>query len=101
VLGQEVSIWSVEVDGPHNDIMRSIRDLAEFGNLIHRTLDAIKSAHGEYAELHVFPAIPISAAIELGRRWMPKADLPMTIWDQNTAAGGFVRTFDIRGDGEV
>lgn len=98
VLGQEVPIWSVEANDPHNDIMRSLRDLAEFGNLIHRTLDAIKSAHGEDAELHVFPAIPVSAAVELGRRWMPKADLPMTIWDQNTTAGGFMRTIDIRSD---
>jgi protoporphyrinogen oxidase len=30
---------------------------------------------------------------------MPKADLPMTIWDQNTKVGGFIRTIDIRSDG--
>ena len=96
VLGEDASIWSIEVDGPHNDIMRSPGDLAAFGELAHRMLDRIKAAHGEHAEINVFPAIPVSAALELGRRWMPKADLPLVIWDQNRAAGGFMRTLEIR-----
>jgi hypothetical protein len=99
VVGSEVPIWAIEAEGSHNDIMRSTRDLAEFGNLAHRVLDGIKAAHGEDAELHVFPAIPVSAAVEFGRRWMPKADLPMTVWDQNAAAGGFIRAIEIRSEG--
>jgi hypothetical protein len=99
VLGGEVPFWTIEVDSPHNDILRSPRDLAEFGDLAHRTFNAIKAVHGESAEIHVFPAIPVSAAIELGRRWMPKADLPMVLWDQNASAGGFIRTIEIRSDG--
>lgn len=99
VLGKDVPICAIEAEDPHNDIMRSARDLAEFGNLVHRTLDAIKSAYGTGTDLHVFPAIPASSAVELGRRWMPKADLPLTLWDQNAAAGGFIRTIDIRSDG--
>jgi hypothetical protein len=95
VLGN-TSIWSIEADGPHNDILRSPSDLDAFGELTHRMLDRIKAVHGEHAEIHVFPAIPVSAAVELGRRWMPKADLPLVIWDQNRAAGGFIRTLDIR-----
>jgi hypothetical protein len=98
VLREDASIWSIEADGPHNDIMRSPGDLAAFGELAHRVLDRIKAAHGEHAEINVFPAIPVSAAVELGRRWMPKADLPLVIWDQNRAAGGFMRTLEIRNE---
>lgn len=37
----------------------------------------------------MFPALPVSAAIEVGRTWMPKADLPLVIYDENRARGGF------------
>jgi SMODS-associated and fused to various effectors sensor domain len=97
VLGN-ASIWSIEADGPHNDILRSPTDLDAFGQLTHRMLNRIKAVHGEQAEIHVFPAIPVSAAVELGRRWMPKADLPLVIWDQNRTAGGFIRALDIRSE---
>jgi len=33
--------------------------------------------------------------VETGRVWMPKADLPMLIYDQNRAAGGFVQALSI------
>lgn len=49
-------------------------------------------AHGEGATTHLFPAIPVSAAVELSRAWMPKADFPLVIYDQNRG-GGFVRAF--------
>jgi hypothetical protein len=99
VLGEGAPIWTIEAESPHNDIMRSPRDLAEFGDLAHRTFNAIKAKNGEATEVHVFPAVPASAAVEFGRRWMPKADLPMVLWDQNASAGGFIRTIEIRSDG--
>ena len=37
----------------------------------------------------------ISLAVQLGRVWMPKADLSMTIFDQNRELGGFVKAIDI------
>ena len=64
-------------------------------------LNRIKAAHGEAAVLSVFPALPVSAAIELGRAWMPKADLPMLVFDQNRALGGFVAALEIRQDGSA
>ncbi|MGO7632002.1 HNH endonuclease, partial [Rhizobium ruizarguesonis] len=38
---------------------------------------------------------PVSAAVELGRVWMPKAHLPMRIYDHNRAFGGSRPTLDI------
>ena len=55
-------------------ILRSPTDLDAFGQLTHGMLNRIKAVYGEQAEIHVFPAIPVSAAVELGRRWMPKAE---------------------------
>ena len=39
--------------------------------------------------------MPVAAAIEFGRVWMPKADLPLLIYDQNSAVGGFQKAISI------
>jgi hypothetical protein len=48
--------------------------------------------------LHVFPAMPVSLAVELGRVRMPKADLPWLLYDQMNARGGFIRALVIPGE---
>jgi SMODS-associated and fused to various effectors sensor domain len=90
-LGPDSAIWAIEADRPHNDIMKRAADLAEFRRLLRSTFNAIKAVHGEQATIHIFPALPISAAIEVGRVWMPKADLPLIIYDQNRKLNGFIR----------
>jgi hypothetical protein len=96
VLGNDVSIWSIIVNSPHNDIMRSAADLSCFRQELRRLFNSIKSAHGEGATINVFPALPVSAAVEVGRVWMPKADLPMDVFDQNRKIGGFVSALRIQ-----
>ncbi|MER8509971.1 SAVED domain-containing protein [Mesorhizobium sp. M0894] len=90
VLGNDAAIWSIAADGAHNDIMRSQADLAVFARLFRITLDAIKVAHGENTIVHVFPAVPVSAAVEAGRAWQPKAHPTLKIYDQNKKHGGFI-----------
>jgi len=63
-------------------------------------LNDIKAAHGEHTVIHVFPVLPVSAAVEVGRVWMPKADLPLVIYDQNPTVQRFGRTIQIGGDGQ-
>lgn len=46
-------------------------------------MDDIKKTHGNNTKIHLFPAIPVSVAVELGRAYMPKADLPIVIYDRN------------------
>ena len=88
VIG-DAAIWSVTVDAPHNDILRRPEDQVAFRRLIRGLLDRIKAAHGEDEVLHVFPAMPASLAVELGRVWMPKSDLVMSIYDNRRGSGFF------------
>lgn len=90
VLGQEVSIWNVLVDQPHNDLIRDPADLRAFREIVRRLYDEIKSTHAGLREIHIFPALPVSTAIEVGRTRMPKADLPLITYDE-TQDQGFVR----------
>lgn len=95
VLGDDVAIWSLTGENPHNDIMRRPEDLVEFKSQLRRLFDRIKAVHGENTVINVFPALPNSAAIEVGRVWMPKADLPLKVYDQNRSMGGFIPTLTI------
>ncbi|WP_245974130.1 SAVED domain-containing protein [Bosea caraganae] len=97
VLGDNVAIWSLTAENPHNDIMRRPEDLVEFKRHLRRLLDRIKAVHGEKATINVFPALPNSAAVEVGRVLMPKADLPLRIYDQNRTEGGFIPTLTVAG----
>ncbi|WP_376743889.1 SAVED domain-containing protein [Ensifer canadensis] len=96
VLGHDVSIWSITAISPHNDIMRNAGDLSRFRQELRLLFDRIKSVHGEGATINVFPALPVSAAVEVGRVWMPKADLPLNIFDQNRRIGGFALALGIQ-----
>ncbi|QQO24588.1 SAVED domain-containing protein [Bradyrhizobium diazoefficiens] len=95
VLGDDVAIWSLTAENPHNDIMRRPDVLVEFKRHLRRLFDRIKAAHGEKAIINVFPALPNSASVEFGRVRMPKADLPLHVYDQNRSVGGFVPTLRI------
>jgi hypothetical protein len=95
VLGTDVSIWSVTVASPHNDILKSPKQLAQFRSLIRSLLDRIKRLHGQSTTLHIFPVAPVSIAVELGRVRMPKADMPWQTYDQVNARGGFVPAITI------
>jgi hypothetical protein len=88
-LGRDAVIWAIEAEQPHNDVMKRSSDLVEFRRLVRSTFNAIKAAQGECATINVFPALPVSAAVEVGRVWMPKADLPLVIYDQNRKLNGF------------
>ncbi len=96
VIGDDVSIWTLAIDQPHNDFLKSREHLAEFRRMFRKLMDEIKAKHGQNNQLHLFPAVPVSVAIEIGRVRMPKADLPLLIYDQNNGVGGFTFTMEIR-----
>ena len=93
------SEWKLTIAKPYNDYFRSKAQLQMFRVEFRGLLDRIKTKHGEDAILHIFPAVPVSVAVEIGRVWQPKADLPMVIYDQNRKRTGFARALSI-GDAE-
>jgi hypothetical protein len=95
ILGDDVAIWKVTITDPHNDFLKSPEQLKDFRVLLRSLLDKIKARHGQNTVLHIFPAMPVSTAVELGRIRMPKADMPWTIYDQVNDRGGFVEALNI------
>ncbi|MEJ8776737.1 SAVED domain-containing protein [Pseudogracilibacillus sp. ICA-222130] len=92
VMGDDTSIWTVTIPIPNNDYLKSENQLSKVRTLFRELLNRIKSIHGHDNVIHVFPSIPVAVAIELGRVWMPKADLPLSLYDEKD---GFHYTFTI------
>ena len=95
VLGPDAAVWTIQAKKAHNDAMKRRSDLRRFRQLVRGILDEIKASCGEKEKLNVFPVLPVSAAVEVGRVWMPKADLQLVIYDQNRNRGGFFPTINI------
>ena len=95
VLGESVSIWELTIDSPHNDFLKSREQLSAFREATRKLMVEIGKFHDGSAPLSIFPAMPVSCAVELGRVRMPKADLPWVIYDQNNKNGGFVEALRV------
>jgi hypothetical protein len=92
--GKDLSIWRMSTAAPHNDFLKSREQLRLFRQHFRKLLDRIKARHSQDALLHIFPAVPVSVAVEIGRVWMPKADLPFCIYDRNRKLGGFIKAME-------
>ena len=95
ILGESISIWELTITEPHNDFLKSKEQLSRFRETVRKLMVDIGKAHGEATHLPIFPAMPVSCAVELGRVRMPKANLPWVIYDHNNKNGGFVEALQI------
>jgi hypothetical protein len=100
VLGKEVSIWELTVEDAFigNDMIRSQAQLSLIRTAIRKLMVRIKQKHGFNTSLYVFPAMPVSCSIEMGRVRMPKADMTWIIYDQNNKVGKFIKALTIGGN---
>lgn len=95
VLGDECDVFTFTIDNPFNDYLKSKKHLEDFSIAIRQLFNQIKAKYDAQTPIHVFPAMPIAKAVELGRVWMPKADMPLYLYDENTANSGFVKVIEI------
>jgi hypothetical protein len=95
VLRLDAAIWTLTVASPHKEIVKSSAQLSEMRGIFSRVFDEIKTVHGQDTLLHVFPVMPVSLAVELGRARSPKAEMPWRVYDQVGALGGFVPALEI------
>src|SRR5262249_1139098 len=63
-LGKECSTGRLTTAEPHNDFVKAPEQLSQFRARVRPLLDQIKAIHGQTTTLPVFPAMPVSLAIE-------------------------------------
>ena len=95
IMGEDTPLWNISIEEPNNEYLRNKKQLEKFRILFKKVLSEIKYKHGAASTIHVFPAVPVSVAIEIGRTRLPKVDLPMIIYDYNKKRGGFVEALHI------
>lgn len=98
VIGDDASIWEITIENPHNDFMQAKQQLSLFRKRMRSLIVDIKQQHGEATPLHIFPVMPVSCCIELGRARMPKPDMPWLVYDHDIGTQEFVKTVEIIGD---
>jgi len=76
------------------DCIKSELDLKAFWHSYQSVCNEIVNIYGQDCELSLFPAIPVSAAFEVGRRRMPNLYPQMIIYDNYN---GFITTLEIGG----
>ena len=84
-------VYTIRAKRQGVDSIKSIEDLSAFWHMYQEICDEIKNAD-RINEFSVFPAIPVSAAFEVGRRYMPKVYPKIHIYDDNN---GFIETLTI------
>lgn len=95
VLGDDVDIWKITVTNTGYLVVRHPDQLSQFRERLRWMFNEIKKVYGEGKEIHLFSAIPLSIAVEVGRVRNPKSDLPMVLYD-NQKKQGFIRAFKIK-----
>jgi hypothetical protein len=77
---------------PGFSTIRHPADLKAFRKAMHDCLGEIETRFGSACEIHVFPAIPASTAVEFGRLLLPKAYPGILIYDHHRDRDGFHQT---------
>lgn len=97
VLGKECDIIKVESTIHGNDIIKNKSQLETYNKKIREAYERIKDIYGRDCEINIFPAMPISIALETGMCWMKKAHPRLTIYDEKN---GFKKALEIKYEGE-
>lgn len=91
-----INLWILNRISNSNDVdcINSEKDLSAFWHIYQKVCDEILNTFGSDSTIHLFSAIPVSAAFEVGRRRMPGLYPRTIIYDDN---GGFIPTLTIGG----
>lgn len=77
------SIWEITVSNPGLDFLKTYTQLSAFRQITRMAFKEIKDS-GK-TNIKVFMAMPNACAVEVGRVWMPKVDLPLHLYDYNNS----------------
>ena len=88
-------IYSISAYRLGVDCIKSAEDLSAFWHAYQQSCDQIKRDYPDCKEISVFPAMPVSAAFEIGRRYMEGVYPKLKIFDDDN---GFFETIIIGGE---
>jgi hypothetical protein len=97
VLGDDITVVHLTIDSPNRGFVTHPTIQKKFVKKFRQAMEDIKNRSSRPDVIHLFPAMPNSLAVRLGMDYMPKADLPIVLYEQATANEGFFETITIGG----
>lgn len=91
-VGDYKIIYKIKAKKTGVDCIKSCQDLSAFWHLYQLTMEEILNVYGNKCDIHLFCAMPVSAAFEVGRRYMKGVYPKVTIYDEDY---GFFETINI------
>ena len=88
------SIYKITASKLEVDCIKSISDLSAFWHTYQSVCEEILNLYGRNVGVHLFPAVPVSAAFEIGRRYMANTYPKINIYDE---CDGFFETLILGG----
>lgn len=80
------TFYEISSDNPTDDVIGNREDMSCFFAVYRKMREEIWQTHGRGTKIHIFGAIPISIAVEIGRQYNRNSDMPIVTYDfyQNT-----------------
>lgn len=97
VLGDDVTIFHITIPRPCRTFVTCEETQGKFVETYRSALEHIKNLRPSPELIHLFPVMPNSLAIKAGMDYMPKADLPLIIYEQALQTEGFFEALSIGG----
>lgn len=94
-LASKVPVYRLGINKTGRDKVCTAQMLSQFRGKWRALLTDLRSTHGENCRAHVFPAVPNSVAVEIGRTTLPKSDPRLEIWDHQIDKGGWVHAITL------
>ena len=86
-------VFELDWEDPSLDCLRSANELEEFAVAARQVMELIHRIQAR--KVHVFPAMPVAAAVELGRVLQKKLHPPLALYDHHQATNGWRYAFDL------
>lgn len=89
VVDEDWAVYEIALPAPSPRAVRHPSHLESFSKAYRQLLNQIQERNGVRAEVHLFPAVPVSIAIECGRVLLPTKDPTIWVHEFFPAQGGF------------
>ncbi len=96
-IGSDVTIYHISIPEPNRLFVKTEEVQSSFVPVFRHAMETIKNENPACTHINVFMAMPQSLAIRAGMDYMPKADLPLILYEQNSANDGFFEAITIGG----
>ena len=94
-IRDDYSIYEIFVDKPNTRLIEKKSDLENFGKTYRILLNQIQEKHGKDCNIHIFPAVPVSIALQCGKELLPTKDPNIYVYEFLDGTKSFVKAIKL------